>query len=235
MSTTALKFAGSTAGWYTEPGSTTPVGLDAFGAVDVLAGEEVDAGVAFGFEPGFELLPHALMSPTAAVMAARRSRFLRVMSSACGTLHKRPRRSLARSSRFLVRHWVRSDLQARERRGERRKVIGMRRPFILGAGVVLVVVGVGGVAWGAVRNTDPAAERAAEAVYTAAHRSQAAVAEADARRASVALHAGAIVESHLEDEGSGLRWETKIADASGRWEVQVDAATGRVVSSHADD
>jgi uncharacterized membrane protein YkoI len=105
----------------------------------------------------------------------------------------------------------------------------------VGVSLGVVVFGIGGVAWGASGTHDPAAERAAEAAYTAAHRSQARVTQVDAERTATSTHPGSIIETHLENEGAGLRWETKIADPSGVWEVQIDAATRRVVSSHADD
>ena len=111
----------------------------------------------------------------------------------------------------------------------------MRRSAVLGAGIGAVVFAVGGVAWGASATRDPASERASEAAYTAAHRSQARVSQADAERTAIATHAGSVVESHLENEGPGLRWETKISGRSGVWEVQIDAASGQVASSHADD
>ena len=56
-----------------------------------------------------------------------------------------------------------------------------------------------------------------------------------AEQTATAAHPGSIAETHLENEGSGLRWETKVSDPSDVWEVQIDAATGRVASSHADD
>jgi uncharacterized membrane protein YkoI len=111
----------------------------------------------------------------------------------------------------------------------------MRRYALAAVGLGVVVFGIGGVAWGASSTHDPAAERAAEAAYTAAHRAQAAVSQVDAERTATSTRPGSILETHLQNEDNGLRWETKIADRSGVWEVQIDAATGRVVSSHADD
>jgi len=102
-------------------------------------------------------------------------------------------------------------------------------------GLGVVVFGFGGVAWGASRPSDPTAERGAEAAYTAAHRSQALVSQAEAERDAISAHPGAVVDSHLENESGGLRWETKLSTASGLWEVQIDATVGQIVSSHADD
>ena len=112
----------------------------------------------------------------------------------------------------------------------------MRRSIVLAAvGVLAAGIG-GGVAYAATSGkTDPAAEREAEARYTEAHRAEAAVSQADAEKAAVALHPGTIIDTHLEKEGHGLRWEVKPDDGTQVWEVQVDAATGAVVSDQLDD
>ena len=111
----------------------------------------------------------------------------------------------------------------------------MRRRTIAVIGAGVVAVGFGGAAAAASSPHDPAAERRAEAEYTAAHRSEARVAQKDAERTATSEHPGSVVETHLENEGAGLRWETKISDGSGEWDVQVDAASGRVASSQPED
>ncbi len=95
--------------------------------------------------------------------------------------------------------------------------------------------GIGSAAWAGAASRDPASERTAEAAFTAAYRGEARVAQETAEQAAQAVHPGAVGDTHLENEGHGLRWETKIDNGSGVWEVQVDSATGRIVSSHADD
>lgn len=104
------------------------------------------------------------------------------------------------------------------------------------AGVVVLAGGLAtaGIA-AATATTDPAPERNAEASFTAAHRGDAAVRQADAERAATERHAGTIVDTHLEDEGHGLRWEVKPNDGSKVWEVQIDATSGKVVSDHGDE
>ena len=112
-----------------------------------------------------------------------------------------------------------------------------KRTAAITAGVVVAATLVGGgaaVASSRVRQ-DSDAERRSEAQYTDAHRADAAVSQAEAERAATALHPGTIVETHLENEGNGLRWEVKPDDGSTVWEVQVDAQTGKVVSDQHDD
>ena len=46
---------------------------------------------------------------------------------------------------------------------------------------------------------------------------------------------GAVVDSHLESEGHGLRWEVKTDDGTRVWEVQIDPTTGTIASDHADE
>lgn len=112
----------------------------------------------------------------------------------------------------------------------------MRKVLVIAAASLSVAVIGGGVAAAASRtSSDPAAERSSEARYTAAHRSEAAVRQADAEAAAAARHPGTVVDSHLEDEGQGLRWEIKTDDGTQVWELQVGATTGRVVSDQPDD
>ncbi len=82
---------------------------------------------------------------------------------------------------------------------------------------------------------DPAAESKAEAAYTEAHRSDAAVTESRATQIAVAAHSGRTFDQHLQDEGTGLVWEVKVDDGSALWEVQVDAQSGRIVSDQHDE
>jgi len=114
--------------------------------------------------------------------------------------------------------------------------IDMRKPLVI-AGVGLLAAGIGGgVAVGSARtHSDPARERNAEARYTAAHRSEATVSQAGAEQAALARHEGKISDTHLENEGHGLRWEVKSDDGSQVWEVQVDAHRGQVVSDQPDE
>ena len=59
--------------------------------------------------------------------------------------------------------------------------------------------------------------------------------QAQAEQSALARDPATIVDSHLQDEGDGLRWEVKPDDGAHVWEVQVDAATGAVVSDQLDD
>jgi uncharacterized membrane protein YkoI len=110
----------------------------------------------------------------------------------------------------------------------------MHKRMLATAGIGVVALGIGG-ATAAATAPDPASERNAEAEYTAAHRSEARVSPTEAERAAKSAHPGSAFDTHLENEGAGLRWETKIVDGSRVWEVQVDAASGRVVSSQPED
>ena len=112
----------------------------------------------------------------------------------------------------------------------------MRSPVItlVTAGATVAIAA--GVATAAVAGTtDPPAETRSEARYTAAHRAEAAVSQADAERAAQRARPGRVFDTHLEREGHGLRWEVKTDDGTTVWEVQVDAASGRVVSDHPDE
>lgn len=82
---------------------------------------------------------------------------------------------------------------------------------------------------------DSAGERAEEQAYTDAHRADAATSQAEAEAAAVAVKPGQLVETHLQDEGDGLRWEVKTDDGKTTWEIQVDARSGVVVSVRVDD
>ena len=65
------------------------------------------------------------------------------------------------------------------------------------------------------RNTDPASEQTTERLYTAAHSSEAAVGQARAEHLAQQARPGSIVESHLQTEGDGMRWEVKTNDGRG--------------------
>ena len=110
----------------------------------------------------------------------------------------------------------------------------MHRRMLATVGIGVVAIGIGGAA-AAATSRDPASERNSEAEYTAAHLAQARVSPTDAERAAKSEHAGSAFDTHLENEGAGLRWETKISDGDRVWEVQVDAASGRVVSSQPEE
>ncbi len=106
-------------------------------------------------------------------------------------------------------------------------------------GVIAAGAAVAGVATTAVAasrtQADPPAEQRVERQYTAAHATDAHVSQSDAERRATAVRPGRLVESHLETEGNGLRWEVKTDDGTQVWEVQLDPATGRVVSNQPDE
>ena len=113
----------------------------------------------------------------------------------------------------------------------RRKLI-----LILGA-----VVGAGVVAGGtalAARtpDTEDPGERLIHEAFTRTHQGQADVSQAEAEQIAQDAHAGQVVSAHLEDDGPGLEWETEVVGDDGTtWEVNVDARTGSVLNSEADD
>jgi uncharacterized membrane protein YkoI len=101
---------------------------------------------------------------------------------------------------------------------------------VVGAGVV------GGAALAARTpdNDDPAELRTQEA-FTRAHQDKAGVTQAEAEAIARRTHAGSVVSIHLEDDGSGLEWEVEVDDGQSLWEVNVNAQTGSVNDSEADD
>ncbi len=109
----------------------------------------------------------------------------------------------------------------------------MRRILFITGLVGLSAVSLTSAAFAAVGNRS-SGDGASEASYTRAHRSEAATTESSARSAATGRHAGAVVDTHLQNEG-GLVWELVIADNGNRWEVQVDAQSGRVVSDQRDE
>jgi uncharacterized membrane protein YkoI len=110
----------------------------------------------------------------------------------------------------------------------------LRKPLAVAALGLVAALSTGGVATAASRH-DPAGERQSEASYTDAHRSDATVSQPAAEKEALALHRRTATDTHLENEGHGLRWEVKPDDGHQVWEVQVDAHTGKVVSDHLDD
>jgi uncharacterized membrane protein YkoI len=109
--------------------------------------------------------------------------------------------------------------------------------YVIGiAAAAAISLGAGVAAAATTRtNTDPPSEQTAERVYTAAHRRDAAVSQARAEQLAQQARPGSIVESHLQTEGDGLRWEVKTNDSHHVWEVQLDPATGAVVGNQADE
>jgi len=113
----------------------------------------------------------------------------------------------------------------------------MRKPILFTAGALLaggLAVTGAAAALGAGLN-DTTGDQEAEAAFTEAHRGEAAVSQADAERAALGAHPGRLSDTHLENEGHGLRWEVKSDDGATVWEIQVDARSGRIVSDHPDD
>ena len=110
------------------------------------------------------------------------------------------------------------------------------RYLVAGAAAVLITLGAGAAAASALgAKADPAAERRSERVYTDAHRSEAAVSQHRAEQLAQAARPGRVVESHLQTEGEGLRWEVKTADRTRVWEIQVDPSNGTVVGDQLDE
>src|SRR3954451_5065335 len=106
-----------------------------------------------------------------------------------------------------------------------------KRALLLGA-AVLAAAGTAGFTY---VSASGGSEQSAEAAYTAAHRAEASVPEADATRMALARHPGTASDVHLENEGHGLRWEVKPRSGTQTWEVQVDAQTGQVVGDQPDE
>jgi uncharacterized membrane protein YkoI len=82
---------------------------------------------------------------------------------------------------------------------------------------------------------DPSSERTTERQFTDAHRTEAQVSQATAEATARELHPGTVTDTHLEDEGHGLRWEVKTDDGTHLWEIQVNPTSGAVVSDRAED
>src|SRR4051812_3902084 len=93
--------------------------------------------------------------------------------------------------------------------------------IISGVAAAAVTAGLGSAAVAA-RAGDPPAEPRSEAAYTDAHRSEAGVSQSAAEAIARDVRPGAVVDSHLESEGQGLRWEVKTDDGTRVWEVQID-------------
>ena len=100
---------------------------------------------------------------------------------------------------------------------------------------VAIVAGFGSAAVAAGYVADPPAEQRSESTYTDAHRADAAVTQVGAERIARDARPGTVVDSHLQTEGDGLRWEVKTDDGTNVWEIQIDPTTGAVVSNHPDE
>ncbi len=113
----------------------------------------------------------------------------------------------------------------------------MRRKLAL---LLATLIGAGVVAGGAALaartpdEDDPAELRTQEA-FTRANRDKAGVTQAEAEAIARRAHAGRLMSIHLEDDGSGLEWEVEVDDGRAVWEVNVNAQTGSVLDSEADD
>lgn len=106
-----------------------------------------------------------------------------------------------------------------------KSLVGTVAALAITAGVATVAVAAGG------QNHDPRSEQRAEREYTDHHRTEAGIDQATAARLGRAARSGSLVESHLETEGQGLRWEVKTDDGSHVWEIQLDPSTGAVLSN----
>jgi uncharacterized membrane protein YkoI len=112
------------------------------------------------------------------------------------------------------------------RKGKLALVVGA----VLGAGVVT------GAAFAAkTPDEDDPAERRTQEAFTRAHQENAQVTQAEAEAIARRAHAGDVVSIHLEDDGAGLEWEIEVDDGEALWEVNVNAETGDVLDSEADD
>jgi uncharacterized membrane protein YkoI len=113
----------------------------------------------------------------------------------------------------------------------------MRRKLTL---LIATLTGAGVVAGGAALaartpdNDDPAEVQAQE-VFTRANQDKAAVSQSEAEAIARGARGGDVVSIHLEDDGTGLEWETEVDDGQAVWEVNVNAQTGAVNDSEADD
>lgn len=112
-----------------------------------------------------------------------------------------------------------------------------RSRYIFGVAMAGVITLGAGAAAAAARgvNADPEAEQQSEHAYTDAHRADAAISQNDAERLAQQARPGTIIESHLQTEGDGLRWEVKIDDGRNVWEIQLDPASGAIVGNQADE
>jgi uncharacterized membrane protein YkoI len=113
----------------------------------------------------------------------------------------------------------------------------MRRKLTL---LLATVVGAGLVASGVALaqrtpDEDEPAERRTQEAFTRANEDKLEVTQAEAEAIARRAHAGSVVSIHLEDDGSGLEWEIEVDDGSALWELNVNAQTGRVLDSEADD
>lgn len=107
--------------------------------------------------------------------------------------------------------------------------VGTVAALAISAGVGTAAVAASG------QNHDPQSEQRTERQYTDAHAGEAGLSRAQAEHLGTAARPGSVVESHLETESHGLRWEVKTDDGSHVWEVQLDPSTGRVVSNQPEE
>lgn len=112
----------------------------------------------------------------------------------------------------------------------------MRRKLTLLIATLTAGVVAGGAALAARTpdNDDPAEVQAQEA-FTRANQDKAQVTQSEAEEVARGAHGGDVVSIHLEDDGAGLEWETEVVDGQAVWEVNVNAQTGAVNESEADD
>jgi acylglycerol lipase len=106
--------------------------------------------------------------------------------------------------------------------------------------LIATVTGAGIVAGGAalaarIPDTDDPAEVEAQEAFTTANQDKAAMSQSEAEAIAQGAHGGDVVSIHLEDDGAGLEWETEVDDGQAVWEVNVNAQTGAVNDSEADD
>jgi uncharacterized membrane protein YkoI len=115
--------------------------------------------------------------------------------------------------------------------------MGMRRKrtLLLAAGVAVGVVAGGAAMASRTPDNDDPAERQAQEAFTQANQDKAEVTKSEAEAIAQGAHGGDVVSIHLEDDGSGLEWETEVDDGKAVWEVNVNAQTGEVNDSEADD
>jgi uncharacterized membrane protein YkoI len=112
-----------------------------------------------------------------------------------------------------------------------------RRRVVAGSALTVGLALGGGALYAVNAGASPAetADNQGEAAYTQAHRADARTTQAEAEAAAQQAKPGRLFDSHLQNEGEGLRWEVKSDDGTTVWEIQVDASSGRVVSVQHDE
>lgn len=109
------------------------------------------------------------------------------------------------------------------------------RTVVTTIAVAMIAAAAGTATARASGGTDPPGERRAEAAYTDGHRRQAHVSQTDAEHTALTAQPGTIVDSHLETEQDGLRWEVKTTDGRQVWEIRIDPTSGAVMSDRPDE